>query len=119
MKYSKVDWSKYIHGAPSEEVFNDWVAMRKAKRAATTQTAINGTAKHVNALNAFGYTSDDCFSIACENGWQGMKWVHDNERKTGFQNGSLQVALCDNVQPIRSTRDIPLHESLTDRSWAD
>lgn len=119
MEYNKVDWSKYLYGAPSEEVYNDWVAMRKEKKTPTSQTAINRSAKWVNALYAFGYTSDDCLAAACEYGWKGMDWIYNEERKNGFQNGSMQVALSDNVQPIRDTRQISIQEKLTDRSWAD
>lgn len=117
MKYAKVDWARF-QTIPSQEVFDDWVAMRKEKKTTTSQTALNRAAKYVNLLYGYGYTADDSLSAACEYGWKGMDWVFKEEQKKGFPDGSMRTRLSENVRPIRSTRDIALTEMLTDRSWA-
>ncbi len=122
MKYKDVSWHKW-DDRPSEEVFKDWVLMRKTNRAATSQTAINGAGKWINKLWQMGYTADDSLTQACELGWKGMEWVYNNEAKSGFQNGSNRVHITENVHRIepqsRGVKDISMHEKLTDRSWAD
>ncbi len=83
MKYKDVDFSRW-DDRPEESVFADWVTVRKAKRAVTTQAAINRAAKHVNALYHMGYSATLTLEIACEKGCQGLEWVLEGERKRGF-----------------------------------
>lgn len=100
MKYKDAVFDKW-QDIPTQDVFDDWVEMRKFKRAKTTATAIKGTAKWVNLLVARGYTADDCLTLACENCWQGMQWVFEAERKSGFPLGRHQN---NNVRTLTNER---------------
>jgi hypothetical protein len=117
MKYKDADFSKWDQW-PSEDVFADWVAMRKEKRAKTTQTALNRSAKWVNLLFQRGYSSDITLSIACDNGWQGVEWVYNSEQRKGFPEG-LPVATGNVTVINRGTRDLSMIEMIHDKSWAD
>ena len=117
MKYNDIDWSRY-NEKPSQEVYEAWLEMRKHKRAKVTQVVINGTAKHVNKLLSYGYTADQCFTLACENAWQGMKWVVESEAKTGFRDGERRQVSGSVVTLNKSTRDMSLEQELNDREWA-
>ena len=116
MKYSQVDWSKW-DDRPEECTYNDWVAVRKMKRAAMTQTAINRLAPKINTLYQMGISADESIGIACERSWIGVEvdWVLSHRKRE-----TAQVVMAEpNVVNIdRSTRDITLEEELTDRSWA-
>lgn len=64
-------------GAPSDvdpQVWNDWRAMRRAKKAAVTATAIAGIRKEAAAA---GMTLEAVMRLCCERGWAGFKaeWV--------------------------------------------
>lgn len=58
----------------SERVWSDFVAMRKAKRAPLTQTALDGIQRE--AAKA-GMALTDVLALCCARGWQGFKadWV--------------------------------------------
>ena len=53
-----------------EQVWNDWIATRKAKKAPVTQTALDGI--HREAQKA-GLTLEAALQTMCERGWQGFK----------------------------------------------
>lgn len=57
------------------EVAGDWLAMRKAKKAQPTKTAIDGIASE--AAKA-GISLEDALKISCANGWQGFRadWIN-------------------------------------------
>lgn len=120
MKYKDADFSKWDQ-VPQEDVFTDWVAMRKEKRAKTTQTAINRTAKWVNLFYQQGYDVDTALSIACELGWQGLEHVYSQEQRKGFPEGRNRLVQGQNIvqHKPRSTRELTTTELVTDRSWAD
>ena len=116
MKYSTVDWSRW-DDRPEEEVYTAWLAVRKMKKSATTQYALNLAAKHINALYQRNYSANEVLDIAIENSWAGLKWVYKQEAKNGFK---VVPIVGENVVRIdRSTRDISLEEELNDRSWAN
>ena len=66
----------------SKELSQDWIKVRKEKKLAITQTALNRISN--DAVNN-GYTFSDAIKICCENGWAGFKisWVNNlpNEKK--------------------------------------
>jgi hypothetical protein len=105
MKYKDIDWSKWMD-TPSEESYEAWLAVRKAKRSATTQYALNLAAKHANKLIMRGYTATDVLDIAIERSWAGLEWVVKEEAKQGFQ----RVPLPDNVTPLKTTRDMSIFQ---------
>lgn len=57
---------------PSQQIFNDWVQVRKAKKAAITQTAINRIGKQLHKAVSAGWSVDDAFSQAVASGWTGF-----------------------------------------------
>jgi len=73
---------------PSEQVFKDWLQMRKARKAPVTQTVINGLAREISKAVAAGNSVDDCLALCSVKGWQGFKyaWMQresgDNEQGT-------------------------------------
>ncbi|WP_434939167.1 helix-turn-helix domain-containing protein [Shewanella sp. HL-SH8] len=59
---------------PSEQLFKDWLAVRKQKKAKLTQTAINRLAPHlVKAVDA-GCTVDDVFELCVSRCWIGFEF---------------------------------------------
>lgn len=54
----------------------DWLAVRKAKKASNTKTALEAFVREVTQA---GYTLDQALRICCEKSWQGFKaeWVKD------------------------------------------
>jgi uncharacterized protein YdaU (DUF1376 family) len=68
-----------------EQVWNDFKALRKAKRAPITDTAIKGIREQAALANL---TLEDALEICCKRGWRGFEaaWV------TGPQFGAKQSA---------------------------
>ena len=114
MKYEAINWVKWMD-TPDQEAYEAWLAVRKAKRSATTQYAIDLAGKHANKLIQMGYTATQVLDLAIERSWVGLQWVVDEQAKQGFPGGALPAS----VTPIRSTREVSTHEQLTDRSWAE
>ncbi len=112
MKYNQVDWSKW-DDRPSEDTYNDWCIVRKAKM---TQTAINRTAPHINKLYQAGISADEAMCIAVENEWRGIKyqWVLKAMQRDMQAFSDLPLSA-----QKRETRQITLEEELTDTSWAN
>lgn len=64
---------------PSEQVLNDWLAMRKNAKATTSQTVITTFGEELtNAVQA-GYSVDQCLSECITRNWRGFKlnWLHN------------------------------------------
>ena len=59
---------------PKEQVFNDWMAQRKAKRAPVTQTVIDSIGKELTKSFNDGYDVDECLSEAVSAGWQSFRY---------------------------------------------
>lgn len=57
---------------PSQQIFNDWVQVRKAKKAAITQTAIDRIGKQLHKAVSAGWSVDDALSQAVASGWTGF-----------------------------------------------
>ncbi|QHJ81511.1 MAG: hypothetical protein [Bacteriophage sp.] len=67
------------------ELVDDFVKLRKAKRASVTQTAVDGIRREANKA---GYTMEQAIRTCCERGWQGFKaeWVAANNRNNNGSN---------------------------------
>jgi uncharacterized protein YdaU (DUF1376 family) len=63
-----------------ESLAKDWLAVRKIKKAATTQTALEAIKKQAEAN---GYTFLQAVQICCERGWVGFKaqWLADAQTR--------------------------------------
>lgn len=57
----------------------DWLAVRKEKKSALTQTALDGFLRETEKA---GWTITDALRICCERGWAGFKasWVKDEKK---------------------------------------
>ena len=73
-----------------ERVWQDFQAIRKAKRTPLTDTALNGIARE--AAKA-GMSLSDALAMCCERGWQGFNagWVERPKDRTA--GGRLKVAI--------------------------
>jgi hypothetical protein len=72
-KKSDLDFSPWP-ALPSEQLFNDWLAVRKQKKAKLTQTAINRLAPHlVKAVDA-GCSVDEVFELCVTRCWIGFEF---------------------------------------------
>ena len=58
----------------SESLSKDWIKVRKEKKQAITQTALDRIKSHSEKN---GYTFADAVKISCENGWAGFNvaWI--------------------------------------------
>ncbi|MFS1522740.1 helix-turn-helix domain-containing protein [Microbulbifer sp. 2304DJ12-6] len=93
---SKINFDSWPN-PPDNQILSDWLAVRKAKRAPLTQTAVNLMAKELRAAHNAGYSVDDCLGLCCKQGWQGFRfdWLQNHLRNHGGQpngNGSSQPA---------------------------
>lgn len=113
---AKLDWSSW--GLPEQQVFDDWLALRKSLRATVTQTVIDAFAVEFRKAERFGFSVSDCLRCAVVAGWRGFKfeWMQNRDRPGGSQGGPV---LPPGGGSGGSTRDRPLLHDLTDRSWAD
>ena len=61
-----------------EQIASDWMQVRKAKKAANTETAFNAIKNQIDISNI---PANDCIKIAVERSWQGFKaeWLHENK----------------------------------------
>ncbi|WP_137225733.1 helix-turn-helix domain-containing protein [Shewanella sp. MEBiC00475] len=59
---------------PSEQVFKDWLAIRKQKKAKLTQTAVNRLAPHLIKAVAAGCSVDDVFALCASRCWIGFEF---------------------------------------------
>lgn len=63
----------------SPEVADDWMQVRKAKRASNTETAFK---RIKNEIDKSGLSSNECITIAVAQSWQGFQadWVANQQR---------------------------------------
>lgn len=92
----------------AESVWTDFLAIRKAKRAPLTATALDGIESE--AVKA-GMSLADVLALCCTRGWQGFKaeWV----AKTSQQSQSLSFAERDELARRRRW------EEMTGRKWPE
>jgi hypothetical protein len=66
----------------SDLVWNDWVAMREAKKLSISQTVISGIVREADKA---GWTLDAAIAEMVTRGWQGFKseWVSEKENRNG------------------------------------
>lgn len=82
-KKSTFDFKKsLIEIGVSEKIADDWLRVRKDKKASNTETAFTAIK---NQIEISGFSSDDCVRIAAENSWQGLKaeWVKNKIQQNG------------------------------------
>ena len=67
----------------TESVWHDWLSLRKTKKAAVTQTAIDGIAKEASKA---GVSLQVALETCCARGWTGFKseWLKDKAEQKSF-----------------------------------
>lgn len=65
----------------NESTLNDWLVVRKKKKASNTKTALNGLLKEINNS---GLTHQQCIEIAATNSWAGFKVAWINKPNTNL-----------------------------------
>jgi uncharacterized protein YdaU (DUF1376 family) len=94
---------------PDKQVFEDWIAMRKAKKGSFSQTVIDGFGAEFRQAITFGYSVNDCLRAAIMSNWTGFKfnWLQNqnaggqnatNQRANGFGNGKEKINHADRVR---------------------
>lgn len=69
-----------------QQIWEDWLQLRKTKKAPVTQTALDGIARE--AAKA-GYTLEKALEACCSNGWQGFKAEWVNRGNGGNSQGGV------------------------------
>ena len=77
------------------EVAEDWMHVRKTKRAANTETAFN---RIVHEIQKSGMSANECITIAVSRSWQGFQadWVANQQR----QGATGKVSVLDNNRMV-------------------
>lgn len=72
---------------PSDQVLNDWLAMRKRLKANVSQTVINRFATELHKARTFGYTVDQCLAECVTRNWRGfeVQWMQNSKQPVGQQ----------------------------------
>lgn len=67
-----------------QKIWDDFLALRKAKRSPLTQTALDGIGREARKA---GLHLNQALAMCCERGWQGFKsdWVHKSQGETPYQ----------------------------------
>lgn len=87
-KEEKFDFKKSIISLGVEEkIASDWLLVRKAKRAANTETAFKAIKAQIDIS---GFSANECVRIAAEKSWQGLKaeWIINEINNTSNGNKS-------------------------------
>lgn len=82
---SKFDpYAELISAGVSEQTATDWLAMRKTKRAAVTETVLK---MHIAEANKASLPLDRCLRISCSRGWAGFEaaWLKPEDRELNQQ----------------------------------
>lgn len=97
-------WGDFI----DQQLLNDWLIVRKTKRAAVTQTVLDTTALEFKKASGFGYTVNDCLRCWVSAGWQGFKfeWMQNQIAKGNNYGANKQTNQQRGLDP-------------DDTSWAD
>jgi len=69
---------------PSDQVFTDWLDMRKRLKANISQTVINNFASELKIAEQAGYSVDQCLSECVTRNWRGFKfdWMREKQNAT-------------------------------------
>lgn len=84
----------------SPQVAEDWLKVRKAKKAANTETAFKRIQKEIELS---GLSADECITIAVERSWQGFKaeWVSNYQRQSPQRpTGRRAVSVLENNKMV-------------------
>ncbi|MCG9697446.1 helix-turn-helix domain-containing protein [Shewanella sp. Isolate11] len=101
----KLDFSCWP-ALPSEQTLKDWLAVRKQKKAALNQTAINRLAKHLHEAVEAGFTVEDCIATCATRGWVAFEsaWLFNagiaRNGATSGEQGSWSEQVFNDGDPL-------------------
>lgn len=100
-----LDYSSWP-GEPSQQVMDDWLAMRKAKKAPVSQTVVSRFGKQLQLAHSAGHSVDDCLGECIERNWLGFKaaWITNQQNRNGW-NGGKKLSAVDRVKEAIAARD--------------
>ena len=77
------------------QVAEDWLKVRKAKKAANTETAFK---RIQHEIQLSGLSADECITIAVERSWQGFKaeWIANYQRQSPQRPTGRKVSVLEN-----------------------
>lgn len=81
------------------QVAEDWLKVRKTKKAANTETAFKRIQKEIELS---GLSADECITIAVERSWQGFKaeWVANYQRQSLQRPTGRKVSVLENNMAV-------------------
>jgi len=93
-----------------EQIASDFIAIRKAKNAPLTQTALEGILREANKAKL---TLENVLRICIERNWQGFSasWLFESHNQTQSTKPSVKN------DPKPSVKDIPKHTEGGVLSW--
>lgn len=103
-KAKKFDFKKsLIEIGVSPQVAEDWMQVRKAKRASNTETAFNRIKKEIEKS---GLSAEECITIAVARSWQGFQaeWI-ERQRPTGRGSSVLDNNMMVAEQLMRMAKE--------------
>ncbi|AUR96793.1 hypothetical protein NVP1232O_59 [Vibrio phage 1.232.O._10N.261.51.E11] len=101
---AKLDYSSWP-SMPTEQVMNDWLALRKRLKANVSQTVINRFAKEFQKAAQYGFTVDHCLTECVAKGWRGFEadWIMKNQSAQGY-GGNQQMSAAA-AQTFKNLKD--------------
>ena len=72
---------EFLDMGVEKEILEDWLKVRKNKKATNSKTAFNGIVKKIEAS---GLSANECIKISAENSWSGFnnKWIEEKEKSS-------------------------------------
>ncbi len=114
---SGLDFSSWP-SMPSQQVMDDWLAMRKTKRASVSQTVISRFGKQLQLAGVDGLTVDDCLGECIERNWMGFKaeWMTNQNNRNGWNGGKKLTAVEQALEDLGETSDEESDDTI-DGEW--
>lgn len=99
-----------------ENIVNDWLLVRKQKKATNTETAFN---RIKNEIALSGISANECITMAVERSWMGFKaeWVKNATSSYKYQNNSLFSQTTNNVELHPELRQVDEDGRLNDGTY--
>ena len=81
----------------NEEILNDWMEVRKKKKASNTKTAYT---KFINQVNLSGITVNECVQICAEKDWKGFEaeWLNNLNYKSNGQKKTTNYTITPGIE---------------------
>lgn len=90
---------------PSQQIMDDWLAMRKAKRAQVSQTVVARFGKQLQLAGMAGHSVDDCLGECIERNWLGFKaeWITNQANRNSWNGGKKLSAVEQALEDLEET----------------